>query len=102
MSRSLRFLVPLIIILGLGTGKQAAACGAIFVWLNSLAGLAARLQFHAVDWLDFMPLYIAVMLGGALGSFMGSSRLSSGTIEKLLGVIVVVAIITLLSQLSLL
>lgn len=96
------FLVPLIIILGLGTGKQAAGCGAIFVWLNSLAGLAARLQFHAVDWLDFMPLYIAVMLGGALGSFMGSSRLSSGTIEKLLGVIVVVAIITLLRQLSLL
>jgi uncharacterized membrane protein YfcA len=86
------FLVPLIIILGLGTPRQAAACGAIFIWLNSLAGLASRLQFHAVDWLDYTPLYIAVILGGALGSFMGSSRLSTRTMEKILGVIVIVAI----------
>ena len=96
------FLVPLIIILGLGTPKQAAASGAIFVWLNSLAGLTSRLQFHAVDWLDYMPLYIGVTLGGALGSFMGSSRLPSSTLEKVLGAIVIVAIVSLLRKLSVL
>lgn len=95
-------LVPLIIILGLGTSRQAAACGAIFVWLNSLAGLASRLQFHDVNWLDYTPLYIGVILGGALGSFLGSSRLSPATLEKVLGAIVIVAIVSLLRKLSVL
>ena len=93
-------LVPLIIILGLGNERQAAACGAIFIWLNSLSGLVARLQFHAVSWLDFMPIYIAVMLGGMLGSFMGSSRLSAAAMEKVLGAVVVVAIVFLLRRLA--
>ena len=96
------FLVPLIIILGLGSGKQAAACGAIFVWLNSLTGLVSRLQYHAVAWLDYMPLFIAVIIGGAMGSFMGSSRLSPNTMEKVLGAIVIVAILSLLRKLSIL
>jgi uncharacterized membrane protein YfcA len=96
------FLVPLIIILGLGTPKQAAACGAIFIWLNSLAGLTSRLQYHDVNWIDYAPLYLGVIAGGALGSFMGSSRLSSATLEKVLGAIVIVAIVILLRKLSVL
>ena len=96
------FLVPLIIILGLGTSTQAAACGAIFIWMNSLAGLVSRLQFHDVNWLEYIPLYLGVIAGGALGSFMGSSRLSSTTLEKVLGAIVIVAIVSLLRKLSIL
>ena len=64
------YLVPLIIILGLGTTKEAAACGAIFIWLNSLSGLAARLQYNAIDLREYVPLIFAVLLVGALGSFM--------------------------------
>ena len=30
------FLIPMILLLGLGTMQQAAACGVVFVWLNSL------------------------------------------------------------------
>ena len=93
------FLVPLIIILGLGTGRQAAACGAIFVWLNSLAGLLPRLPEQAMVWLDYLPLFIAVILGAGLGSFMGSARLSQGNMEKILGAIVIVAILSLLRNL---
>jgi uncharacterized membrane protein YfcA len=86
------YLVPLIIILGLGTGQQAAACGAIFVWLNSVAGLASRLQYNAIDLTEYLPLIVAVILGGGLGSYMGSSRLSSKKMEKILGLIILVAI----------
>ena len=96
------FLVPLIIILVLGTPKHASACGAIFIWLNSLAGLASRLQYHDVNWIDYTPLYLGVIAGGALGSFMGSSRLSSATLEKVLGAIVIVAIVILLRKLAVL
>ena len=93
------FLVPLIIILGLGTVREAAACGAIFIWLNSLSGLVSRLQYNAIDLSEHIPLIGAVILGGALGSFLGSTRLSRDVMEKLLGIIVIVAIIFLAMRL---
>ncbi len=95
------YLVPLIIILGLGTIKEAAACGAIFVWLNSASGLAARLQHHSVELLDYVPIIVAVILGAALGSYFGSRRFSPAVMEKILGVIILLAIGFLLRKLLL-
>lgn len=92
------FLVPLIIILGLGTEHQAAACGAVFVWLNSLAGLISRLQYNAVELTGCFPLIVAVVLGGALGSHLGAARLSRNAMDRILGVIVVVAIFMLIRR----
>ncbi len=89
------YLVPLIIILGLGTGKEAAACGAIFIWLNSCSGLISRLQYNSINLADYVPLIAAVLVGGAMGSFMGSSRFSPKAMEKILGVVIIVAIIFL-------
>ena len=93
------YLVPLIIILGIGSEKQAAACGAIFIWLNSLAGIAARFQYNRIDLTEYLPLILAVLLGGMIGSFMGSSRFSAKTMEKLLGVVIIVAIAFLAEKL---
>lgn len=89
------YLVPLIIILGLGTGKDAAACGAVFVWLNSFWGLLSRLHHHAIDLTDYIPLMVAVLAGGAIGSFMGSFKFSQSVMEKMLGLIIIVAILLL-------
>jgi uncharacterized membrane protein YfcA len=89
------YLVPLIIIFGLGSAKEAAACGAVFIWVNSLSGLIARFQYHSIDISAFLPLIVAVLIGGYLGSFMGSSSLSPRTMEKLLGGIVVIAVVFL-------
>ncbi|MFB6271553.1 MAG: TSUP family transporter [Salinibacter sp.] len=58
------YLVPLILILGLGTEREAAAAGAVFTWTNSVAGLAARVQRLSVDWVEFAPLAGAVGRGG--------------------------------------
>lgn len=89
------YLVPLIIILDLGSPKEAAAAGAIFIWVNSCAGLVARLQHHPLDPVAFAPLIVAVALGGSLGSYMGSSKLKPRTMERILGMIIVVAIVFL-------
>ena len=86
------YLVPLIIILGLGTEKEVAACGAIFIWLNSFSGLLSRFQYNSIDLMSYIPLIIAVLAGGSLGSFIGSSKFSPKLMEKILGAVIIVAI----------
>lgn len=86
------YLVPIIIILGLGTEKEAAACGVIFVWINSLSGLIARLQYNSIDLTNHIHLISAVLIGSALGSFMGSFKYSPKTMQRILGIIIIIAI----------
>ncbi len=93
------FLIPAILVFGLGTMKQAAACGVVFVWLNSLAGLISRSQYNFVDFTAYWPLILAVLVGGTVGSLIGSSSIDSRKLEKLLGLIIVVAVVLLLRSL---
>ncbi len=86
------FLVPLIILLGLGTAKEAAACGAFFIWVNSVAGLAARLQYNSIDLMPYMPLIIGAVVGGLAGSILGAGRFEPRTMQKILGNILFAAI----------
>ena len=95
------YLVPLIILLGLGSAKEAAAAGVIFIWVNSLAGLVSRFQYNAIDLTEYIPLIIAVIIGGSLGSFVGAAKYSSKVMEKVLGVIILVAIGFLIRKLIL-
>ena len=89
------YLVPLIILLGLGTAKEAAACGAFFIWVNSVSGLLARVQFNHVDLGPYFPLALAVIIGGLAGTLMGASRFQPQTLQKILGSILILAIIML-------
>lgn len=93
------YLVPLIIILGLGSAKEAAACGAIFIFLNSLSGLISRLQYNSIDLSPYWSIIVGALAGGAIGSFIGSSRFSQRTMERVLGLVVLVAIVFLLRKL---
>lgn len=86
------FLVPAIILLGLGTSREAAAAGTVFIWCNSLIGLVARLQYHHFDFSQIFPLAIAVTIGGSLGSYLGATKLSPDSLQKLLGIIILIAI----------
>ncbi|MBU0485679.1 MAG: sulfite exporter TauE/SafE family protein [Proteobacteria bacterium] len=95
------YLVPLIIILGLGTAKEAAACGSFFIWVNSVAGLAARLQHNSIDLTPAIPLVIAAVAGGMAGSIMGAGRFELHTMQRILGSVLIVAIIFLGRKISL-
>ncbi|GBE40221.1 sulfite exporter TauE/SafE [bacterium BMS3Bbin09] len=89
------YLVPLIIVLGLGTEKEAAACGVIFILVNSVSGLIARLQFNSIDLDQIILPIIAVVIGSASGSFMGAAKYKPQTMQKVLGAVILVAIIFL-------
>lgn len=94
------YLVPLILVLGLGTEKQAAASGAVFIWLNSIVGLGARLRSHSVELADYAPLVAAVAVGGLAGSYLGATTMKPATMQKILGWVIVVALCLLVWKLA--
>ena len=93
------YLVPLIIMSGLGSAKEAAATGAMFIWINSLVGFIARFQRETFDSDFILPLIGAVIIGGGTGSYFGSVFYDAKTIQKVMGSILIVAIIFLIQGL---
>lgn len=86
------FLTPLLLLMGWANAKQAAAVSAPFILLNSLAALAG-LNAQAVQWLphNIFYLVLAVLLGGWLGSFLGSHSFPQQTIARVLSVVLLIA-----------
>ncbi len=93
------YLVPLLLILNLATAKEAAACGAAFVLVNSLVGLFSRVLHHEIDWNLVIPLGIAVAIGGSLGAYIGAHKLRAATLERMLVIIVLTALIAVTKKL---
>jgi uncharacterized membrane protein YfcA len=92
------YLVPSIVMFGLGTEKEAAATGSIFIWVNSAAGIVSRVQRGAFDVGFILPLLAVVIVGGYLGSYMGAFRYSPRTVQKLMGAVIIIAIGFLLKR----
>ncbi len=86
------YLVPMIIMFSLASTKEAVAAGSVFIWLNSLAGIIARAQWTQFMPVDIVPLGIMVILGGFIGSYIGSFRFKPVVIQKALGIVIVIAI----------
>lgn len=92
------YIVPLIILLDLGTTKEAAACSALFICVNSVSGLIARLQYNSIDLLPYVPLLVAVGIGGLAGTMVGARRFQARTMHKIFGIILIVAIVLLIRK----
>ncbi|MFZ3167128.1 MAG: sulfite exporter TauE/SafE family protein [Candidatus Methanoperedens sp.] len=85
------FLTPLILFMGWAGTKQTAGVSAMFILVNSIAGIAGHLSS-----VKFLPdtIYIlgfAAVLGGTIGSYMGSRRFANATLYQLLAVVLVIA-----------
>lgn len=93
------FLSPLLLILGWADAKKTAAVSAAFIILNSTSGLAAHLLRQTPNWELLLPLAATVPVGGLVGSWWGAFRLLPVTIQRLLGVVLLVASIKLLGEL---
>lgn len=90
------FLTPLLLMMGWAQPKNAAAVSALFILMNSGSGLLGNWA-STRDLPDELPVMLAaVLVGGAIGSFMGSHRLPARQIKRLLGVVLVIAGLKLL------
>jgi len=85
------FLTPLLLFMGWSTPKAAAAVSALFILLNSTAGLLGTLSSTPSMPMFLLPLLLAAGLGGLVGSHFGSRRLNSSAIKRVLAIVLFIA-----------
>ncbi len=90
-------LTPVILLLGWGNVKQAAAVSALFILVNSLAGIIGFvLNGHQIPAESFLLVPI-VLTGGVVGAYYGSNKFSPVVLKYVLSGVLVLAFIKLLS-----
>lgn len=85
------FLTPLLLLMRWARAKEAAAVSALFILLNSSAGLLGNLGATRRFPTFALALAAAAVLGGAAGSHFGSSRFDPVVIKRLLAVVLMIA-----------
>src|SRR5439155_1171058 len=85
------FLTPLLLFCRWAHIRQAAAVSALFIWVNSIAGLIGYFTaVHSVPTLGIV-LGAAAIVGGFVGSRLGSRHFSTRTISILLAIVLTIA-----------
>ena len=90
-------LSPLLLLLKWADVKNTAGISALFIWVNSAAGLSGQLQ-SGIQIDDHLFLFMAVVaLGAILGGYWGSKSLSFINLEKVLAVVLIAAAVKLIA-----
>ena len=91
------FLSPLFLLCGWAEMQTVAAISALFILVNSAAGLAGSMaSSHPPPWAIVLWLPV-VALGGWIGSSLGLGRLTPIMLRRLLAIVMLVACIKLLT-----
>ena len=73
------FLSPILFLLKSGYPKHITSSASLFILINSVFGVAGQLTKNIVldEFLKYWPLFIFVLLGGQIGSFLNIKLLSN-------------------------
>ena len=85
------FLTPLLLIMRWARTRNAAAASALFILVNSIAGLLGNVSATSKLPGLVLPLALAAVIGGTAGSYLGSNRFPPALIKRLLEVVLVIA-----------
>jgi uncharacterized membrane protein YfcA len=85
------FLTPIVLFKHWAGARKAGAVSALFILLNSLAGLLGNWSATKAFPAPAFVLLGAAGAGGALGSYLGSHRFDHTVIKRLLAVILIIA-----------
>ena len=84
-------LSPVLLLLKWSDMKQTAAISALFIFVNSAAGLAGQLQ-HGIKFSSDMYMYVVIAFaGGICGAYFGSIKFKQGILKNLLAIVLIVA-----------
>lgn len=89
-------LTPIILLLHWGNMKEAAAVSALFIWVNSIAGILGQVNSGVEIKTESFILAAIAFVGGFLGSYYGSKKYNNKVLTKLLAVVLITASIKLL------
>ncbi|MEM9739926.1 MAG: TSUP family transporter [Pseudomonadota bacterium] len=87
------FLAPILYMARWGTPREIAGACSLFIFCNSLSGLlgqGAKLAESELTTalLSFWPLALGVLVGGQIGSWLGSAQLRSTWIKRLTALLI--------------
>lgn len=85
------FLTPLLLFMHWAKTKTAAAVSALFILLNSVAGLLGNITSTQKFPAFALVLLAAAAVGGAIGSYFGSRRFDPDVIKRCLAVVLLIA-----------
>ena len=84
-------LSPVLLLLRWANMKQTAAISALFIFVNSLSGLAGQLQ-KGISFSPDMFAYVAIaFIGGLCGAYFGSLKFKQNILQYLLALVLIVA-----------
>lgn len=84
-------LSPVLLLLKWADMKQTAAISALFIFVNSLSGLAGQLQ-KGITFSADMYAYVAVaFVGGICGAYFGSLKFKQNILQYLLAAVLIIA-----------
>ncbi len=85
------FLSPILFLMKAGYPKQIATTASLFILINSIFGVAGQLTKDVVfdEFLNFWPLFVAVLIGGQIGNFLNIKFLSSKTLAIITSLLVI-------------
>ncbi|MDO7173304.1 sulfite exporter TauE/SafE family protein [Mariniflexile sp. AS56] len=89
-------LTPLILLLHWGNMKEAAAVSALFIWVNSAAGLVGQLSSGVQIESDTLVLVGVALIGGVFGGYLGSKKINNQSLRYMLAFVLVIACVKLM------
>jgi uncharacterized membrane protein YfcA len=89
-------LSPLILLIKWADIRQAAAVSALFIFVNSLAGFGGLLIGGFEYDARITYLLLLALIGGTAGSYLGSHRFNTVTLNRLLATVLLIASIKLI------
>ena len=84
-------LTPIILLLHWGKMKEAAAVSALFIWVNSAAGLIGQLSSGVHLEKESFVLVAIALIGGTLGGYFGSKKINNRNLRYILAFVLVLA-----------
>ena len=89
------FLSPILFLLKAGYPKHITSSASLFILINSIFGVAGQLTKDIVinEFFNYWPLFVAVLIGGQIGSFLNIKFLSNRVLALLTSLLVIVVAI---------
>jgi len=94
------FLSPVLHLMNWSEAKKISALASAFILVNSIGGLLGQFAsgVHSINWNFIFPLLLAVLVGGQIGSRLGSKKFNSIYIRRITSILILVAALNILKD----